>query len=174
MVSDTTPRLWQEDADTQLANLMTQEAGRFWAKNVLALVPPLPMTSERREWLCNRYPDITRGMRQATEDEAYKSRRLLMCSGRIKLLKAREAQLKDELIMALGDAEGMKGIGWTFTHREKAGSVSWKAAAEQLAAEVASAQGHPMKAQQILERIQEQHRGAGKRTPRHNPKRGSK
>jgi predicted phage-related endonuclease len=168
LVGDTTPRRWSEDADPELAGLMTQEAGRFWIKSVKDRIPPLPMSSERREWLCRRFPDVTKGMRDATEDEADLSRRLLMVSARKKLLEERKKQLQDELIMSLGEAEGIRGAGWSFTWRQEAGRVGWKAATEQLAAELAEAQGNPMLAQEILERVQDQHRGDSKRVPRNN------
>jgi putative phage-type endonuclease len=168
LVGDTTPRRWSEDADHELANLMTQAAGRFWTKCVQDRIPPLPMASERREWLCKRYPDVTQGMRDATEEEAEKSRRLLMVSARMNLLRERKKQLEDELIMSLGEAEGIRGSGWSFTWKQEAGRVSWKAAAEELAAELAAAQDNPLLAQEILERVQDQHRGEPKRVPRNN------
>jgi len=147
---------------------MTQEAGRFWVKHVQDMRPPLPAASERREWLSRRYPDVTSGMRDADEDEAELSRRLLLCDARLKLLEERKKQIQDELILRLGEAEGVRGHGWSFTHKLQKGRVNQWETAKALAAELASARGNPMLAPEILERAQEAHRGAGKRSPRHN------
>jgi putative phage-type endonuclease len=171
LVGDTTPRRWTEEADPQLANLFTQECGRFWVKHVQERRPPLPSPTERRDWLFQRYPDVTRGMRDADEEEAEISRRLLACSARIKLLKERKKQLQDEMIYRLGESEGVRGAGWSFTYRREAGRVGWKSVAEQLSAELASAQGRPMASQEILDRVSETHRGASKRVPRNNRRR---
>ena len=162
LVSDTTPRLFSYPADPELAELLTAECETFWEQHVITKEPPLPVASERRAWLGDRYPEITAPMTPATMYQEALAESLQLLGQRQKLLDTRKAEVTDELLQSLRGGEGVKGAGWSFTWRESAGRVAWKALAETLLPQVDDEQ------QAFLLR---QFTGRPSRSPRYNPKR---
>lgn len=114
----------------ELRAALADLAAVFWAECVLAGVAPEGASPATRRKLAELQDGAVRtpGLLEATpaaEELAAEVRELRAARA---LLEAKEADAVAGLCEATGDAEGLAGSSWRFTHKPTHGRVDWRAA----------------------------------------------
>jgi putative phage-type endonuclease len=152
--------------DDKLIARMVAAGSKLWHEHVLAGVEPDPAPHEVAAWVAERWPETTVEERESTPEEDDLAERMGLCDERINVLKLRKDQLQAKMLKRLDGAEVIRGPWGSFSYREKTGGTSWKAAAKDLADELALFCGEKTTRHDLLSDAASQHRGAPKRSPK--------
>lgn len=125
-------RVYAIEHDPVLEEILLEAGETFWRQHVMAGVePPISGSDRARQWLHERYPRHREKLRPATREETewltqYADLRQLLDAG-----EERKAELENQIIQAIGDAEGLEWMRGKFTwKRTKDRSVTkWEALA---------------------------------------------
>lgn len=128
-------RVYTVVADEELEALLLEEAERFWRDHVLAGHPPAMTGSQASaEWLRQRYPAHTAGMRPATDAEEELVAELLRVRVKREEVEAEEEALANQLRAAIGEHDGLITAAGPVTWRKTKDQhqVDWRAVAQAL------------------------------------------
>lgn len=114
------------DLNEDLWLALAEIADRFWKDHVLARVPPPPDASEgAREALGRLFPAIKRPVLEpASADTVARMERYLAINAELARLAKEKDQLGNELRLAIGDAQGLRGPDCKATWLPQDGRVS--------------------------------------------------
>jgi putative phage-type endonuclease len=108
----------------------------FMTKHVQADIPPTPKDTERtRDWLKKSFPRNLEPLRQATPEEEAAAQDLRVVRAKRETYEKAEKDLKVQLSIAIGSAEGIQGEFGKITFKKDSDSMGpdWKAVASELA-----------------------------------------
>ena len=158
LVGGTDFRVYRIERDLELEGRLIAAAERFWADYIETDLPPDPRDpEERRRYLAARYPSaqtaLCRDVGDGADGEIAELVRWLREAKAAKeRIEAAELQLESALCELIGPDYGIKGPWGKLLWYPRAGAVSWKSVAEDLAGGAVSVD--------MIER----HRGPGGRT----------
>lgn len=139
LIDGTDLRIYRVERDVDLEARFIEAASRFWTDYVVADVAPAPRdVEEQRRYLAARYPAaktaLCRDVGDGADGEiAELVRWLREARARKAALIAAESQLEASLCELVGDAYGIEGPWGRALWFQRAGQVSWKGVAEELA-----------------------------------------
>jgi putative phage-type endonuclease len=110
-------RRFELTADEELQALMLDEVRRFWRDHIEKNVPPeIDYTNEAKQYLMQRYPSPTEGIRDATSAEDELVIGIIQTRKELKFLEERKETLQNKLKDSIGLHKGLQSIH---------GKVSW-------------------------------------------------
>jgi putative phage-type endonuclease len=119
--------------DAEIVAMLHEAADEFWHKHVLADIPPPIDGGEGwSRWLAQNLPKNLTEAHRATPQEADLARQIIERRAHVKTTEDEIRRLENELKAQIGASKGAFGEGWRAAWQDRAGSVSWKTAAEGL------------------------------------------
>ena len=141
--SDEPERICPSPYLPEVVEALIEIAGEFWREYVLKDVPPPPDASDAwAAYALSRWPKERRPLIEAPEGSERWAREYIEAHAAENAAKERKDEAGNHLKSFIGDAEGIRGLGWIATWREQQGSVSWKSVAESLGADPELVESH--------------------------------
>lgn len=110
-------RRYELKADEELQAYMLDAVRKFWRDHILPRNPPdIDATDEAKQYLLQRYPSPTEGIREATTDEDELVVGILQTRKELKFLEERKETLQNKLKDSIGFSKGLTSVY---------GKVSW-------------------------------------------------
>ena len=121
-------RIYMVTSDPEIQGWLLEYAQSWWARHVVARVPPpLDGSSEAERWLRKRFPRDTQPIRPATPWEDVRMLELRDVEARADVLSEEADTLRLELMQSIGEAGGLESPAGRVTFRaDKNGKRSFK------------------------------------------------
>lgn len=136
LIGGTDLRVHVVERDEATQGMLCEAVESFWADHVQADVPPpVEAPEERRRYLLTRYPGSEAQRCRVMNDPiiAAAAERLRAIKQEVAELDEEELELQDALAEIIGDDRGIEGTWGKALWYPRAGAVSWKDVAEDLA-----------------------------------------
>ncbi len=112
-------------ADSEFQGMMAEECERFWVDFIATKRPPPPDASENySDWLKSRFPVPSSPMLIADKEAELLVADLHFARTARELSEKNEALARNALMLKIGEAEGMRGNGWTISYKQNKGRAS--------------------------------------------------
>jgi predicted phage-related endonuclease len=132
-------RIYRVERDPKIEAVLLEEVDRFWRENVLARVaPPIGGNEDAKEYLRQAFPTHHEPLRSATAEEEALILRFIAAKAAAKETETLEAELGNQLKLAIGDSEGIQARVGRATWRKDKDSVGtdWEAIAREYASRI--------------------------------------
>lgn len=112
-------------ANPEIGRELVDTARKFWNEHVVPAVPPKPMTGDAAEaWLRARFPENVNAMREPTPSELDLVRTWKTLKDGKDDIEAKIEAVANEIKLAIGEADGLKGTGWSLTWKKVKGKTT--------------------------------------------------
>lgn len=112
-------------ANPEIGEELVGAARTFWNEHVVPQIPPKPMTGEAAEaWLRKRFPENVNAMREPTPAELDLVRTWKTLKDGEKDIEQKIEAVANEIKLAIGDADGLKGTGFSLTWKKVKGKTT--------------------------------------------------
>jgi putative phage-type endonuclease len=128
-------RVYEVAHDEDLALSLLEACDEFRRTHWEARIPPPATTPEATAAIARLYPRCKGVMAQADDAAEWAAEKYLRARAARMSAEAEEEAAKASLMAAIGEREGIEGVGWRATWKApKGGMTEWKAVAEELGA----------------------------------------
>ncbi len=121
-------RIYHCEADTELQAVLLEQAEQWWARHVVAKVPPeLDGSDGARAWIRRRFPGDSKPVRPASLDEEVLLEQMSEAAQLVATAEAQFATARQKVEETIGEASGITGARVSVTWRKtKSGSRQFK------------------------------------------------